>query len=288
MTCAPVFVSTGGFKLSTAEAVRRLRHEGVTRVELSGGVFTNEPLAGLVDEVAHGSMQIHNYFPAPESPFVFNLSDPDPSGRAHSIKFAKDAIDFGLNLGSHLYSFHAGFLGTPGVGDLGQTWGVTQKIGLDEGISLFAQSVLELHNYANARGVKLLVENNVLTVGTAQQNGDDILLMTTPESMRAVLETLPDSVGLLMDVAHLAVSAKTLGYNADVALADVADLVGGYHLSENDGEIDSNEPIRVDSWFWHLLKPKVDFVTLEINPSFETNFADQVRITETMLDRLGE
>jgi hypothetical protein len=285
MTIAPVFVSTGGFKLAPLDAVHRLRHEGVTRVELSGGVFTDEPLAGLVAEVTHGSMQIHNYFPPPQVPFVFNLSDPDPSGRAHSIKFARDAIDFGLTLGSTVYSFHAGFLGTPTVSDLGRTWGVTQRISLDEGTALFAKSVADLSAFATERGVKLLVENNVLTVGTAKQNGDDILLMTTPEGMRDVFGTLPPAVGLLMDVAHLAVSARTLGFDPGHALAGVADLVGGYHLSENDGTVDSNQPVRQDSWFWDGLTPKAAFVTLEINPDSGTNFADQVLLAEAMLDR---
>jgi sugar phosphate isomerase/epimerase len=122
-------------------------------------------------------------------------------------------------------------------------------------------------------------------VGTAKQNGDDILLMTTPEGMRDVFGTLPPAVGLLMDVAHLAVSARTLGFDPGHALADVADLVGGYHLSENDGTVDSNQPVRQDSWFWDGLTPKAAFVTLEINPDSGTNFADQVLLAEAMLDR---
>jgi hypothetical protein len=63
--------------------------------------------------------------------------------------------------------------------------------------------------------------------------------------------------------------------------------LGGYHLSENDGYIDSNEPVRQDSWFWEGLTPGVEFVTLEVNPNFGANFADQVRVTETMLGRNG-
>jgi sugar phosphate isomerase/epimerase len=230
-------------------------------------------------------MQVHNYFPPQAHPFVFNLCDPDPAGRARSLNLAQDAIEFGLTLGSTVYSCHAGFLGTPAVSDLGRTWGVTDRIGLDEGVALFAQSVAELSAFARERGVELLVENNVLTLGTAERNGEDILLMTTPDGIRDVLGALPSDVRLLMDVAHLAVSAGTLGFGAGQALTEVADLVGGYHLSENDGKVDSNEPIGQHSWFWEGLNPDAAFVTLEINPDFGASFADQVLITEAMLER---
>lgn len=174
---------------------------------------------------------------------MFNLCDPDPDGRQRSLRLAFDAIDLGKDLGSDVYSFHAGFLGTPAVTDLGRTWGVTNRISLDQGVSLFAESVSRVADYAEAREVLLLVENNVLTTGTAENNGDDILLMTTPQGIRDVLETVGRGVRLLMDVAHLAVSARTLGFDAEAALVEVADLVGGYHLSDNDGLSDSNDPV---------------------------------------------
>ena len=287
MSLTKVFVSTGNFKMAPLEAVRWLRQEGVSCVELSGGTLVNDPMSGLAAEVEHGPMQIHNYFPPRPHPFVFNLCDPDPAGRARSISLAQDAIKFGLTLGSTLYSFHAGFLGTPAVSDLGRTWGVTNRVCLDDGIELFVQSVAELSAFARERGVKLLIENNVLTLDNAEHNGRDILLMTNPQGIRDVLRALSPDVRLLMDVAHLAVSAMSLGFEARQALVEIADLVGGYHLSENDGYIDSNEPVRQDSWFWEGLTPGVEFVTLEVNPNFGASFADQVRVTETMLGRNG-
>lgn len=265
------------------EAVRALRAAGVRNVELSGGLLAGDPLAGLVEEVAHGPMQVHNYFPPQRDPFVFNLCDPDPAGRERSLLLACRAIEFGIELGSYIYSFHAGFLGTPAVSDLGRTWGVTNRIDADQAMEFFAQSVDHLAVFAADRGVSLMVENNVLTVGTAQSNGSDILLMTTPSGIREVLASLPPGVRLLMDVGHLAVSAATLGFDAGQGLADVADLVGGYHLNDNDGTADTNEPLHADSWFWDGLAPGVEFVTLELNPSLVESFSDQVALTETRL-----
>lgn len=275
-----VYVSTGMFTSTPMEAVQFLRAGGIEHIELSGCSFVSDPIAGLADAASAGPLQVHNYFPPQRNPFVFNLCDPDREGRERSLRLAFDAIDLGKDLGSDVYSFHAGFLGTPAVSDLGRTWGVTNRVSLDQGVSLFAESVLRVADYAEAREVSLLVENNVLTSGTARNNGDDILLMTTPQGMRDVLETVGRGVRLLMDVAHLNVSAQTLGFDAAAALAEVTDLVGGYHLSDNDGLVDSNDPISPESWFWSGLTSAVSFVTLEIRPEPGVSMADQVKLAE--------
>ena len=40
--------------------------------------------------------------------------------------------------------------------------------------------------------------------------------------------------------------------------------IGGYHLSENDGLKDSNEPFDNNSWFWKYINKKVNYFTLEV------------------------
>ena len=278
-----VFVSSGGFRTPPLDAVRELRTAGVVDIELSGGVHQAGLIEGLAGESAAGRLQVHNYFPPPPDPFVFNLCDPDDDGRERSIRFACAAIELGASLGSHVYSFHAGFLGTPAVSDLGRNWGVTNKLGIEEGTALFARSVARVNDFAREWGVRLLVENNVLTVGTAASNGEDVLLMTTPDDIRSTMDCLPDDVGLLMDVAHFAVSARTLGFEATSSLRDLAPVIGGYHLSENDGLADSNDPVREDSWFWDDLDPTVPYVTLEINPDKVGSYSEQVALTERKL-----
>lgn len=278
-----VFVSSGGFGKPPLDAVRELRAAGVADIELSGGVHQGGVTAGLTRESGAGRLQVHNYFPPPPVPFVFNLCDPDERGRERSVQFACDAVELSASLGSHVYSFHAGFLGTPTVSDLGRNWGVLNKLGLDEGIELFAGSVARVNNFARERGVRLLVENNVLTIGTATANGEDVLLMTSAESIRSILACLPADIGLLMDVAHFAVSAQTLGFDASSSLRDLAPLIGGYHLSDNDGLSDNNEPVREDSWFWNDLNAEVPYATLEIHPDKVGSYADQVALTERKL-----
>lgn len=280
MSKPKVYVSTGMFAATPMEAVKFLRAEGIERIELSGCTFAKNPVAGLAAAARVGPLQVHNYFPPQEDPFVFNLCDPDVDGRERSLRLAFDAIDLSKDLGSDVYSFHAGFLGTPAVTDLGRTWGVTNRISLDQGVSLFAESVSRVADYAEAREMLLLIENNVLTRGTAENNGDDVLLMTTSQGIRDVLDAVGRGARLLMDVAHLAVSARTLGFDAKSALAEVADLVGGYHLSDNNGVVDSNDPVVADSWFWSGLTPAASFATLEIRPGPGVDLAEQVSLAE--------
>jgi len=278
-----VFVSTGGFRMTPASAVRELRSAGITHIELSGGLPEPALLDRIREEAGDASLQVHNYFPPPAQPFVFNLCDPDPVGRERSLHFACEAIELSSALGASAYAFHAGFLGTPGVGDLGRTWNVDNKLGLDEGMAIFAESVGRVHEHASRFGVELLIENNVLTRGTADANGADVLLMTDPKGIREVLALLPPGMHMLLDVAHLRVSASTLGFDPVDALSQLEGLIGGYHLSDNDGLVDSNESVTEDSWFWDHLDRSVAFATIEVNPGPTQNYAGQVALVERLL-----
>ena len=272
-----IYVSTGLMRVSTLEAADSLVEKGVLALELSGGV--PDP---AIAEVVKGlflrgiRLQPHNYFPAPAESFVFNLSAPAASDRDRSIAFAMAAVDMAVLCGASRYSFHAGFLGTPRVQDLGRPWGAVEQLPLTEGIAIFQESVLILHEYAQSRGIRLLVENNVLTEGTASSNGTDVLLMTSPEGIARVMAGLPDDVQLLLDVAHLKVSARTLHFSAPEAMSFLSELVGGYHLSDNDGKSDSNDPVQEDSWFWDLLSDQSEFATLEVVSSGAVSIVDQV------------
>ena len=287
MPTPDIFVSSGGHRCTPTEAVRKLRDSGVQDIELSAGLFQEEGFNGLTDQLSDGRLQVHNYFPPPPEPFVFNLCDPDDVGRERSIRFACAAIEFGKSLNSHVYSFHAGFLGTPAVSDLGRTWGVTNRVGFEEGSELFTDSVERVNHFARERDVRLLVENNVFTVGTAASNGVDVLLMASPAGIRSAMERLPGDIGLLVDVAHLAVSARTLGFDASSCLRDLAPFIGAYHLSDNDGLSDSNEPVRENSWFWDHLDPTVAYVTLEVSPEKVGSYAEQIALIERKLANRG-
>lgn len=280
MSTGAVFVSTGSFSGRPAESVGRLLDDGVEFIELSGGV----PHLGLEQSIRDLSdrahLQLHNYFPPADPPFVFNLASRNEAIRSRTLQAMQRAIEFSAELGAERYSLHAGFLVDPPVSFLGKSWKSLERTVVHEAESIFAGSVLELRELANGLGIRLLIENNVLTVGTRDQCGDDVLLMATRDQITTVMAQLPEDVGLLMDVAHLKVTARTMGTDPLEELQALSGFTKGYHLSDNDGQSDSNGPVTAESWFWPALDPTVEFATLEVAPGDGVDFKAQAQLTK--------
>ena len=57
-----------------------------------------------------------------------------------------------------------------------------------------------------------MIENNVITKGNLQVFQDNPFLMSEPVEAKKIMNLLPNNVGMLLDVAHLKVSANTLGF----------------------------------------------------------------------------
>lgn len=282
MSTGTVFVSTGSFRARPADAVTQLINGGVCHVELSGGV-PHEGIEQSVEQMAASlPLQLHNYFPPADPPFVFNLASPVEGIRQRTITSMVRALDLSARIGAERYSLHAGFLVDPPVSFLGSSWRSLERTDIDQAQGYFIDSVLQLREVARSMGVRLLIENNVLTRGTRDECGEDVLLMATGEQITEVMERLPDDVALLMDVAHLKVTAKTLDLDPLNELDLVSAYIAGYHLSDNDGFSDTNGPVTCNSWFWSALKSNVEFATLEVAPGPGIDFKSQVDLTETL------
>ncbi len=282
MSSASVFVSTGSFAMPPAAAIGVLLDAGIRDIELSGGA----PHQGLRESVlahrAEASLQVHNYFPPADPPFVFNLASVDDQIRDRTLACMKEAMALSTLLGAERYGVHAGFLVDPPVSFLGRTWQSLERADLSVAQSLFVDSVTELHEHAERTGIELLIENNVLTTGTRDEGGDDVLLMASAEQICDLMVRLPAGVGLLMDVAHLKVTAATLGFDPAQALQATSRFVRGYHLSDNDGMSDSNGGVTADSWFWSCLDPGVPTATLEVAPSPDVDLLAQAELAKEL------
>jgi sugar phosphate isomerase/epimerase len=265
-----------------ATAIGILVAAGIRDIELSGGM----PHTGLYDSVLahrHGAnLQVHNYFPPADPPFVFNLASVDEQIRKRTLTCMKVAIELSAMLGAARYGVHAGFLVDPPVSYLGRTWKSLNQAELSVAQSLFVDSVTELHAHAERTGIELLVENNVLTTGTRDEGGDEVLLMASAEQICHLMNQLPDGVGLLMDVAHLKVTAATLGFDPVAGLKATSRYIRAYHLSDNDGMSDSNGKVTAESWFWPHLDPKVTTATLEVAPNADVDFSVQTEIAKEL------
>ena len=260
---------------------------GITAVELSGGAYEVDAELKVfsLDTDPLLKIQIHNYYPPPKIPFVLNLASEEPLVLADSIAHAKKAIRLASKISNKNVSFHAGFLFNPLPSELGKHMNIKSLLNRSVGFEIFCNSIRLLDDFAAKLQVQILVENNVLTVPNFEKFNKSPLLLCDPEEIIKFFSSVPDRVGLLLDVGHLKVSANTLGFDAISALVELAPYVQGYHLSDNDGIADTNKRINSKSWFWKHLKRHAEFYTLEVYGLNETELLSQIQITKKIICR---
>ena len=115
-----IYVSTGGEKHKPAWITSKEYIEsGIYNIELSGGKFHENQLGELKKLKPIATFRIHNYFPPPKIPFVFNLASLDQNIGRKSYNHAITAINWAVEFDQPIYSFHAGFLINLQVYELG-------------------------------------------------------------------------------------------------------------------------------------------------------------------------
>ena len=95
--------------------------------------------------------------------------------------------------------------------------------------------------------------------------------MTTPKESVFIMEKTPNNVCMLLDVAHLKVSARSLGFDRYEMFSACDSWIKGYHFSDNDGKSDSNQRVESDAWFWPYIKRDENYYSLEV---YDTNIDD--------------
>jgi len=283
-----IFISTGGEpQFSAFETSRKFINAGITNIELSGGQYSPNLLANLVSLKSIANFQIHNYFPPPKEGFVFNLASLDLSISSLSYKHAINAMQWAIELSRPVYSFHAGFLLDPNIEELGKDVISRPLFDREESIKSFIDQVNKLADYAHKLGMELLIENNVLSENNYLKFGCDPFLMTRASEFLRVMEETPQNVRLLVDLAHLKVSAKSLSFDPVLALKECDDYISAYHLSDNNGLHDSNDPVSNISWFWPYLKRGLSYYGLEVYRATMAELVKQYEMTAFLLGQVS-
>jgi len=260
-----IFVSTVFHSGETAVmVVANLLENGFSKIELSGGAYSGTLINELLEFKEKCCLQVHNYFPPPSKPFVFNLGSLDLDIAKASILHAQKAICLAVSLGRPVFSFHAGYLFDPKPTELGRRMSKRQLYDLEESTFRFIDRVNDLASFAAKEGASLLIENNVLSAENYVEFGCNPFLMTSLADTLSIMKNTDERVNLLVDVGHLKVSANTLGFDPVDFMDKCDSWINAYHLSDNDGLSDSNDLVRNDSWFWPYLKPGLDYYSLEI------------------------
>tara|TARA_B100001964_G_C14046283_1_gene514928 strand:- start:207 stop:890 length:684 start_codon:yes stop_codon:yes gene_type:complete len=207
---------------------------------------------------------VHNYFPPPKDPFTLNISTFDKDLFKICNNHIKNSIRLSSELEGDYYSFHPGLLIDPHPRELGKKI-VNRKINnKEEAIKILVERLNSLSIFAKKEGVELLIENNVLNKENYETFKQNPLLMTSSEDVLYIMKNTSNNVNLLVDVAHLKVSAKTLNFNSVDFLKICDPWIKAYHLSDNDGDYDSNDPVTENSWFWPHIKKNLEHYVLEI------------------------
>ncbi len=282
-----IFISTGGFnKKKGTEAYKYLKSKGFKNIEFSGGKFIKN-FTKKIKSYKHNT-QIHNYFPPPKKPFVLNLSSKNNVISSKSINFIKKNIINSKKIGSKFYSFHAGFRIDPNFRDLGKQINSGMLITKQEALNIFLKRVTVLSKFAKRHGIKLFIENNVISKINLKRFKSNPFLLTTPNEIISFFNKLSkenNNVGLLLDVAHLKVSSKTLKFDLQKAHRSLKKYINAYHLSDNDGITDSNQKFSKNAWFWKHFKKNTDFITIEVYNVSGKDYTGLLNIVEKKLNR---
>ena len=260
-----IYISTGGFYNRNAyETSLEFKKNGIYNIELSGGTFDSSLIPNLKSLSSELNFQIHNYFPPPSKAFVFNLASLNSDISKMSFDHALNSIKIASDIGKGYYSFHAGFLLDLEVNELGKKVKKRKLNDRSKAIQIFIENVNKLAKLAEEKGIKLLIENNVISAGNYAEFEADAFLMTQYKECIQVMKSIPNNVQMLVDLAHLKVSSNSLDFDAIEFLSKCHPWIHAYHLSDNDGTRDSNEPFSKDSWFWPYLKKDLNYYSIEV------------------------
>ena len=260
-----IYISTGGYPNLKAEDVSKsFIEEGIFSIELSGTTYHSDIISNLSKLKEKVNFQIHNYFPPPKKPFVLNLASEDSEISKMTLSHLYHAIECCKKLNSNFYSFHAGFLCDIKVTEIGKKVKKRFLQNREKSINLFLERVLKISDKAKKEGIKIMIENNVLSKKNKTEFDDNPFLMCNSEECLKIVNNTPENVKLLVDVAHLKVSSNSLNFDPIEFTKKCEKIIGGYHLSDNNGFSDTNEPFTEKSWFWDNIRSDLDYYSIEV------------------------
>ncbi len=265
-----IYVSSSCIKKDTiAEVIKLLAEKGIKNIELSGGTQYYEGIAKdlyTLKEKYGLTYACHAYFPPPEKPFVVNLASCNDEIYQRSIEHYNQCIKILKQIDCKVLSVHAGFMVEVRIDEIGKR--LSKKIVYDERMAYerFCRAYQYLSKQCSNSGIKLFLENNVLSSDNFNEfEHHNYMMMTDYSSIKKMRELL--DFNLLLDLGHLHVSAKTLGLNFQRECRELREYVAWMHLSENDGIVDEHKTLIKES---EIMCEFRKIYTLNINVTLET------------------
>jgi len=272
-------VSSMAFSPAPAEEMIETAARGDLALEFSSGLPHRGDMEALFLQ-APVVRFAHNYFPAPEEPFVLNLASGNPHLRERSVRHCVRGVELSHQVGAPFFSVHAGFCVDPAPADLGRSLPVAH-VDREAGWSRFTASIREILDETYHLPPGLLVENHVLSRTNLPAPGESpVFCVEAAEQLRLLSEIDDARLGLLCDTGHLKVSATTLQRNVHDEVEPLLPHVRCVHHSDNDGMSDDNGPIDGDYWFLPYLADTHAVHVLEVRATGMTDLVRMARWLE--------
>jgi sugar phosphate isomerase/epimerase len=250
------------------------RSYGLNAIELGTGVSVDDNNLARVSG-SDCQFLVHNYFPPPPKPFVLNLASSDENIRRRSLELVFKALALTVRLGAPFYSVHAGFITDPtSSGTTSFIFPMPASPDVEQqAMKRFVEAIKIALDHAERFGVQLLIENNVCS---RELRGK--LLLQDADEFLALFKALPSlHLGILLDTGHLNVTAHTFGFDRFSFVDQVAPHIRAFHVSDNDGTVDSGQPVRAGSWVLDVLH-RAEFRDLPI--IIEAKFKSAVELRQ--------
>jgi sugar phosphate isomerase/epimerase len=261
-----IYCSNGFYRsVAVEESVNYFVKGGLDKIEISSGLNSQKTLLFLKKLRNKGvKLRLHNYFPNLERDFVLNLASKNNELREMSKELVVRAIQWSSELDSDYYAFHAGFRISPKPSELGGNMIVAEQASFIESRDIFVDQLFKIADVAKKYGVNIAVENNVYDIDNYTRFGNDNPFLLTGDIGSDIANFFPESIGILLDVAHLKVSSETLGFDKYEAIRRWNGKINGLHLSDNNAKKDTNNGFDETSWFWGLSTEQVIALTIEV------------------------
>lgn len=236
-----IYISSSCVKNSTIkQSIEELVSNNILNIELSGGTqYYTDIEYDLLSLQTKYDLNIicHNYFPPPKENFVLNLASLNDEIYEKSIQHLIKSINLSKKIGASKFGFHAGFFMDISTNEIGKKISNKKLFDKNECLQQFIKAFTILKEEAGT--LNLYIENNVYskTNFNTFQNNNPFMLCSHQDYLNLKKEI---DFNLLLDVAHLKVSSKTLNLNFKEELEKLIICSDYIHISENDSLHDLN------------------------------------------------
>jgi len=283
-----IYISSSCVKASLIkDSIEKLYQYGFQNIEFSGGT---RPYDEMENDILNFKKKYdlnylcHNYFPPPRENFVLNLASLNKDIYERSFNHVKQALELSARIGADKFAVHAGFLIDIPLNEIGQSVSSKQLFDADNAKTQFFEAVKQLKLIADKLNIKLYIENNVVSSQNFKNFGNtNPFFICSQKDAEEFVESV-SGVQILIDLAHLKVSCKSLGLNFEKEADYFLNNTDYIHLSDNDGLSDSNKEILETSDVYEVLRKvnlKNKIFTLEVYTGL-----DKVKETYNLINNL--